>query len=591
MALDPQAEWARLLLTSLADAGVRHVVVSPGSRSTPFLWAASRERRLELHNAVDERAAGYFALGLARVTGDPALLLSTSGTAVANYLPAVVEAGVGHVPLLVLTADRPMELVHCGANQTIDQLKIFGNHARVFFDLGRADTEPAALRGLRRTVAQAVFTATWPEPGAVHLNARARKPLEPSAKASQDSGTVEDLLSRPIPQPLAPRRLAPEPALDELAEALDRAQRPVVVCGPAPISWQDCAPHLATLVERAGAVLYADPASQLRFGTPEGAPGTSPALDALLRGEAFRQFFQPDLVLQIGRGPTSTVWERHLAALSGVDHRVIAPWGWQDPVSTAASLLVADPQPTLAALTERLAQGDGTSWRTALERCEVLAEQEAAAVLSGESKLSEAAVARALVHALPDQSFLVVGNSLPIRHLGTWCRRDRPLRVISQRGASGIDGLVAGAAGAAIADGGVGALLVGDVSFLHDLSALGLLPDVPGPLAVVILHNGGGRIFEQLPVARHADLEPGEFDHWTTPHDADFGAACAIHRLLYERVESLEELGEALAETFSGSGVRVIEARVPPQGAAELSDRYHQRLAAKVAEVLAGQGA
>jgi 2-succinyl-5-enolpyruvyl-6-hydroxy-3-cyclohexene-1-carboxylate synthase len=122
MALDPQAEWARLLLVSLADSGVRHVVVSPGSRSTPFLWAASAEPRLELHDAVDERAAGYYALGLARITGRPALLLSTSGTAVANYLPAVVEAGVGHVPLLVLTADRPVELAHCGANHTIDQL-------------------------------------------------------------------------------------------------------------------------------------------------------------------------------------------------------------------------------------------------------------------------------------------------------------------------------------------------------------------------------------------------------------------------------------------------------------------------------------
>ena len=171
---------------SLADAGIRHVVISPGARSTPFVLAAAAEPRWTLHDVVDERSAAFFALGQARATGHPSLLLCTSGTAGANYFPAVVEAGASNLPLLVLTADRPMELVDCGANQTIDQLKLFGGYARKFFDLGLADGHPSALRGLRRLAAQAVFASGWPEPGAVHLNARARKPLEPPREDSSD---------------------------------------------------------------------------------------------------------------------------------------------------------------------------------------------------------------------------------------------------------------------------------------------------------------------------------------------------------------------------------------------------------------------
>ncbi|MCG8461518.1 MAG: hypothetical protein MI919_35000, partial [Holophagales bacterium] len=164
-----QAEHARCLFSSLAASGVRHVVISPGSRSTPFVLAAAAEPGLDLHDVIDERSAAFFALGIGRITATPAVLLCTSGTAPAHYLPAVIEASMARVPLLVLSADRPVELVACGANQTIDQLKLFGDHARAFFELGLADGHPAALRGLRRTVAQAVALASWPEPGAVHL--------------------------------------------------------------------------------------------------------------------------------------------------------------------------------------------------------------------------------------------------------------------------------------------------------------------------------------------------------------------------------------------------------------------------------------
>ena len=203
-----QSAWARVLLTSLADAGVHDVIVSPGSRSTPFVLAALRladEGRLNCHDVVDERSAAFFALGRARVTGRPALLLCTSGSAMTHYFPAVVEADADRLPLLILSADRPVELQHCGANQTLDQLHLFGRHVRRFVDLGLAQATPDALRSLRRQAAQAVFESTWPTPGAVHLNARARKPLEPPThQEAMELGSqkvVAAILARRIVQP------------------------------------------------------------------------------------------------------------------------------------------------------------------------------------------------------------------------------------------------------------------------------------------------------------------------------------------------------------------------------------------------------
>ncbi len=189
-------EWARLLVETLAAAGVRDVIISPGSRSTPFVWSALEQRQLRCHVLIDERAAGFFALGQARLTGVPSALLCTSGSALANYLPAVAEAALSATPLIVLSADRPYELMACGAAQTFDQVKIFEAFTRSFFDLGLPDESPPALSGLQRAVAQAVHTASFPVPGPVHLNARARKPLEPRPPQTDAERALNEHVTR-----------------------------------------------------------------------------------------------------------------------------------------------------------------------------------------------------------------------------------------------------------------------------------------------------------------------------------------------------------------------------------------------------------
>ena len=587
-----QAEWARLLIDSFAAAGVREVVISPGSRSTPFVLAAAAHHELRCHDVVDERSAAFFALGQGRATGRPTLLLSTSGTAGANYFPAVIEASASHVPLLVLTADRPVELAACGANQTIDQLKLYGGHAREFFDLGAPEAAARALRALRRTVAQAVFASRYPRPGAVHLNARARKPLEPGSAGTAEEralrSAVDALVERPAPRPLAPVLLPDAGPIDELAQTCRLTERGLIVCGPAALAQAGARTLIAELGQRTGYPVLREAASQLRFAPELSGRGVVAVdgFDALLRTERFRTM-APELILQIGRSPTSASWGRYLAEHAGCPHWVLGTDSWQDAQSTATHLLFADLEGCLARLTTRLpARGKeiawGESWRAAeavVRRC---VDEELAAAAGD---LTEGGVARSLVAALPAGSLLAVGNSLPIRGVDTYCPgHGIDLRVLSQRGASGIDGVTSGALGAASVWRHRVALAVGDLSFLHDLTALQSARHVTVPVLIVVVQNHGGRIFEQLPLASHPSAVGEVFEHWTTPHDLDLEPAAAMHGLAFERVEQIAALDAALERGRDRPGVTLIEAVVPPHGAAEQSRRLQQRIDAALIE-------
>ncbi|MEM1176758.1 MAG: 2-succinyl-5-enolpyruvyl-6-hydroxy-3-cyclohexene-1-carboxylic-acid synthase [Acidobacteriota bacterium] len=585
--LDLQAQWARLILTTFADAGVREVVVSPGSRSTPFVVAAVAEKRLTLHDVVDERAAGFFALGQARRSGLPSLLLCTSGTAAAHYLPAVIEAGMTGVPMLILSADRPLELLDCGANQTIDQSHLFGGQARAFVDLGTAEPAPAALRGVRRRIAQAVFTAHGPTPGAVHLNARARKPLEPPPDDGPRAGAVvhvDRLLARPLVRASHPVSAPPGTALGELVVACRTVERGLIVAGPGSVGQGAVRRTVAELCHFTGYPLLADLASQLR-GT--GAPAVD-SLEALLRSDLWDDL-RPDLILQIGRAPTTTAWVRRIAERFESDdpigaHWVLGPHDWHDPESTATHLLRADLDVALGTVAMAMAtappaqeRSEWTArWRQVADRVRGAVES----TLDG-PEFTEGQVAREAVGAVPATGNLVLGNSLAIRHADLFGGQTRTgVRVLSQRGASGIDGLVAGAAGAASA-GHPTLLLLGDVSLRHDLGGLLTAGRGGSPFVVVMINNGGGRIFELLPIANTVD--DGTFRHWLTPPDDGVGDAADIARVggfSFRRVDRRSHLREALVHALTAGGPWLIEAAVPPSGAIDERRRLDDALAA-----------
>jgi len=591
-------QWARLLLESFAAAGVKEAVISPGSRSTPWVAAALQIPALRCTFTIDERAAAFYALGIAKASDFPPLLICTSGTAAANYFPAVIEAAHSYTPLLVLTADRPMELAHCHAPQTIDQIKLFGDYARAFFDLGAPDPAPAALMGLPRIASQAVFTSRSPIPGAVHLNVRARKPLEPSSLATEENErfieSVSWILEKPSPLAEVPSLAPGKRSLATLVESCRTFSKGLIVCGPAPMAQAKDREVIFELARRTGYPLLTEATSQLRFA-PANVPRIG-ALDALGRCEAVRSRLRPELILQIGAPPVAAGWSQALDTWQECRRVVLAPHGWNDPWSSATALVSADVGLTLRQLLPHLAElGDEPgfqrrkSWNESWQEAESAARSIAIDLAANGEALTEGAIPPKIVEALPEGSFLALGNSLPIRQVDGYCPpQSKPLRVLCQRGASGIDGLLAGAAGAARALGSTGALLIGDVSFLHGLGGLACFRDLQQPFAIVVVNNDGGRIFEQLPLAQLESFQGDALDPWTTPHGLHFASAANLFELAYQRVESPSALENALHSAFLRKGACVIEATVAPNGAVEQNQALWREVDQRIARGTAG---
>jgi 2-succinyl-5-enolpyruvyl-6-hydroxy-3-cyclohexene-1-carboxylate synthase len=574
--------WARLFLRSAAAAGVTDVVLSPGSRSTPLTIAAATTSELRAHVIVDERSAAFFALGQARVTGRPSLLICTSGTAGAHWLPALIEAAQSFIPIIAVTADRPWELQDSAAPQTIDQLKLFGDHVRHYAELGLPDPSPGALRAVPRIAAQAVARALGPVPGPVHINARFRKPLEPVAVDGPEAWQplVDALMARGPTRVVAPQARADEAAIVEIGDLAARAERGLLVCGPAPLASDEGRAAILDLARATGFPLLAEGPSQLRFGGDRRGVIALSAFDAILRDRALRARLAPELVIELGAPPTSAGYAQLLAEHPALPRFVIAPHGWNDPASSAAALIVADPAEAAARITTRVraarspARATPSAWAEALAAADRLALSLAARTLEGEA-LSEGSIARAVVASCPEGAILAIGNSTPVRDLDAYCPAgERALQVVHQRGASGIDGLVSGAAGARSVSSAPVALLLGDLSLLHDLTGLALLRRVAAPFVIVVVQNGGGRIFDHLPIA--ASWEEAPFErYFATPEPVRFDHAAAAFGVTYARAATRAELDLALTAAWSTDGPTLIEAVAPPrEGAKKIAELW-----------------
>lgn len=554
--------WAELLLASLRDAGCADVVVSPGSRSTPLVLAAAR-LGLPCHVVIDERVAAFFALGRARATGRPSALVCTSGTAGAHYLPALIEASHARVPLVVLTADRPPELHGCAAPQTIDQQHLFGRFARGFVDLGLPDAHPAALRGLRRRAARMVALSLGPEPGPVHLNVPARVPLEASADAATQE-VIDAIAREPVPRAAATRRAATDETIAQLALACRGAERGLIVAGPLPVGTDRSA--IAALARVTGFPLAAEAGSQLRFG------GDAPlcdAFDLLMRAPAWRAAHRPDLVIELGAPPTSGPWARAADGLRDCRRVVIAPHGWNDPTASADVLVHADVADTAARIAARLGPARTSAWAEAWSA----ANRRARAWVDRSLRDGDEHTAvRAAVDTLPDGALLVLGNSLPVRVVDTACAASaRQVDVVTQRGACGIDGLVAGAAGAASATRRPTALLLGDVSFAHDIGGLAAARLADTPLAIVVIDNAGGRIFEQLPVAATPGAAEVFERFFLTPPGLDVAAAAAAYGIPSRAAGDVDvDVAAEVRGALERPGATVLHVRVSPHSARDL---------------------
>ena len=556
----------------LSRARVRHVCIAPGSRSTPLALLIADHPMLRTWMHLDERSAGFFALGLARALGEPVVLLCTSGTAAANFLPAVVEARSAGVPLLVLTADRPPELRDVGSAQTIDQNNLFGAHAKWFVEVALPDATPELLRYARTLAARATAHAMATPAGPVHLNFPFREPLVPVPLDPPADLSPTDALAwhgRPDGAPWvtvtdAPPRLG-EPETARLATLLRGARRPMIVCGPQPDP--ALAAPLAQLAVSLGAPVLADPLSQMRWGTHDRATVID-RYDAALRHEETAARLAPDLVLRVGGVPTSKTLLEYLRRHGTARLVVVDAARWPDPTLLASEMVHAEPRRLCEQLVETIdhmngAPGAPAGWLADWRRVNDVA---SAALERYVCALDEPFEGRALaevVAALPADATLVVSSSMPVRDLDAFGAGDaRAIRVLANRGANGIDGVVSTALGAAAAardtDGGPLVLVIGDLALYHDMNGL-LAAKLHGlDATVVVLNNDGGGIFSFLPQAANATHFEQLFG---TPHGLEFGPAAALYGAHYHRAHDGESLRGAVAAGVAGRGLHLVELR------------------------------
>ncbi len=535
----------RAFCDELARCGVEHACTAPGSRCTPIVLSLVREPRIRCWSHVDERCAGFFALGAGKRSGRPVAVTCTSGTAAANLAPAVIEARHARVPLILLTADRPPELREVGAGQTIDQLKLYGDAVKWFFEVGVHEATPAALRFVRTLACRAYWTAADGPPGPVHLNFALREPLVLDRR-------------RPLPDDATGRDGGrPYVTFDTAVQSVPLGGRhpfgrTVIVAGADrdPVAGRE----LAGFAARAAIPLLADPLSAARQG-----PAAVAHYDLLLRDSGFAAAHRPEFVIRTGDLPTSKPLRAWLAGLDAAQIGIDPDGVWHDPDAVVGTRVHAPARALLEGLTAGEVIAADSEWLASWRAADDAVAGAIQRTLGDE--LSEPRVARSLGEWLPPDATLFAASSMPIRDVEEFfpARDDGP-RVLSNRGANGIDGTVSSAFGAAAASSSAGpvVLLIGDVALAHDIGGLLAASRLGLALTIVLLNNDGGGIFHFLPVAGETDAFE---EHVATPHGLDFSRAAALYGCGFERVATVDELRHAVDAGVAGNATTIIEIR------------------------------
>jgi 2-succinyl-5-enolpyruvyl-6-hydroxy-3-cyclohexene-1-carboxylate synthase len=580
--------WARTLVAELAAAGVTAVCLAPGSRSTPLTVAFDRHDEIRVLSHLDERAAAYFALGRAKRTGEVTPLVCTSGTAAVNFHPAVVEASQARVPMLLLTADRPPELRDSGANQTIDQEKLYGDSVRWYRDLPEPEPTNRKLRRLRTDAARALSTATGTPPGPVHLNVPFRKPLEPVHVEGDVPDDLDSLAvdgrDGPFVSTAPGTPTVSETDLHELADALAAADRGLLVAGPE-------APRLdteaiAALAHATGFPVLADPLSGMRFGGHVRTVPVCGGYDAYLDPAVTADWPDPDVVVRVGASPTSKPLRKYLARTDARQLLVDPAGEWREAEFTASDLVVADPA-RFADDLSRLVRGGrseaSSAWRDRFETAEAVhwnavADAESEGEPGGE--FYEGAILADAADLAPEPATLVVSNSMPVRDLDRFAEPSTASRtVLANRGASGIDGVTSTALGAGSATSDHLTFVTGDLAYYHDMNGLLALGRSDVEATIVLINNDGGGIFHMLPIERFDPPFTGQFK---TPHGLDFRPTEELYDLGFARVETREGFREAYRESVTGPGTQVIEVASDAESSHRTREALQERVVAEL---------
>lgn len=566
-------QWGCFVADVLKTAGIRRAFIAPGSRSAPLALGFVRALGEHAVSVIDERTAGFLALGSAKATGVPAAVVCTSGTAASHFYPALIEARLSEVPMLILSADRPPEMRDCFSGQTIDQVKLFGNYPLWQHEFGLPEPTEAAFRYLRQMLVYGFSRACSAGRGPVHLNFPFRDPLHPIGMAGDciSEGSYRKLIEKTTVDPAVVHTLNPQ-ELDACFESITSAGRGVIVVGPSQPQEPDAfADEVDRLACSLGWPILADGLSPLRSRAKSMKSLVVTGYDALLRNEGFRSGVTPDAVINIGPLPTSKILRQWLAApeiRTWVVGDTDANWDGlhRNTVHLRCSVV------TLAAAISKIGNQESSgSWMNLWSDGESIVADARAKTLNGTSAVSEPVLAWLLARHLPKGTSLLIGNSMPIRDLEMFASPgDNALRIHCNRGANGIDGGIAAAFGVAIESRSAVAV-IGDVAFLHDIGSLINRPQTDVDLTVVVINNCGGGIFRYLPIG---NLDDAYNAYFLTPHAHSIAAICNGAGVHYQAVSDQNSLINCL--TTAPRGLSVIEVPCSTDTSIALRDTYHK---------------
>ncbi|TAH53122.1 MAG: 2-succinyl-5-enolpyruvyl-6-hydroxy-3-cyclohexene-1-carboxylic-acid synthase [Chloroflexota bacterium] len=554
--------YVRAFVDELARSGIRHVCLCPGSRSTPLAMTFADDERFRLWMHLDERSCAFFALGLAKASREPVVLVCTSGTAAANFFPAIVEASLARVPLIVLTADRPPELRDTGAAQTIDQIKIYGAYAKWFAEIALPEANVEMLRYARTFACRAVAQANETPAGVVHFNMPFREPLVPSAADFSVSENERDAFfgradGKAFVEISRAKIIPDEKIISTLAQSLAQSERGLIVAG-----MQNDAEFSAAVTKLANALGYpilADPLSQVRCGE-HCRENVMDSYDAFMRDARMVKELAPEIVLRFGAIPTSKPVLQYLQQYATARQILIDDGGWNEPAHIASEMIRSDAVLFCDALSKEISAPRAKSawleqWQTLNTRTKSVVNLQLATL----NEFFEGRVFSELTELLPDRATCFLSSSMPVRDADTFLASNaRNIRFLSNRGANGIDGVVSTALGAGAASEGKLVLVIGDLALYHDLNGLLAAKLHKLNALIILLNNDGGGIFSFLPQATH----PKNFEKlFGTPHGLNFEHAAKMYDANFVDVKDWDEFRAAVTNGLRADGLNIVQVK------------------------------
>lgn len=581
--------WTKTFANELASLGLEYACISPGSRNAPLTIAFAECKKIKSFPIIDERSCGFFGLGLAKSIKKPVVLIGTSGTAAVEFYPAIVEAKLQRIPLIVCTADRPPELLDCGANQTINQQNVFANHISWFFDAGLPEVASERVRHIKVIARRAYFESNEKNRGPVHLNFPFRKPFEPfsftdsiNPKLLQDESYKTELLENTRFQC---SRFLPLRA-KALIQTLSRNKRGIIIAGPDNYE-SEFISRCVQLSRLLGYPILADGASQFRFG-PHSKINIISNYDAFLRGIKFQKKIKPDIILQFGRNITSKGLGDYLDKCSAKRFIINKFGDWIDPAGRATDAIAIDPGCFCDIALDTLDGGSfrhkNEKWIELFRNADEIAKYIKKKHIESAGFSFEGRIVSELLKFAPDNSALMLSNSMPIRDWDYYASaQDKNIETFNNRGASGIDGVISTAFGVAEGSGKRTFLLIGDLAFFYDLTGLFAAQKHLIPLTIILINNNGGGIFETLPISKCGDVFKKYF---IAPHSLSFGEFVKAFDGSYALIKSWTSLQKELRKTNASKLLRVLEIKTNAKKSSEIRKDYIKKVEEGVNEIL-----